>query len=197
MENNLDSKSDRRIRKTEKALKEGLTRLMAKKSIKDITVKELTEEVDINRGTFYLHYKDVFDMLEQIEADMLNDFTKVMDGFDASKIKGQPQPLPLLIYIFQFLKENATMCAALLSSNGDIAFVNKMKGIARSKCLEHLDVLFHNGKVNNFEYFINFILSGCIGLFETWLKNGLVETPEQMAELSQQIILYGGIKIVE
>jgi hypothetical protein len=136
-------------------------------------------------------------MVEQIETDMLNDFTKVMDKFNAAKINEKPIFGSLLIYIFQFFKENATMCAALLSSNGDIAFVNNMKEIARKKCLEHLTVLFHNGNVNNFEYFSNFILSGCIGLFEIWLKNGLVETPEQMAELSQQIILYGSIKIVE
>ncbi|MFD1175386.1 TetR/AcrR family transcriptional regulator C-terminal domain-containing protein [Paenibacillus puldeungensis] len=194
MENNLDTKSDRRIRKTKKALKEGLTSLMSEKSIKNISVKELTEKVDINRGTFYLHYKDVFDMVEQLEAEMLKDFTKVMESHTASKLN--EQPLPLLTDIFLFLKENAPMCAALLSSNGDIAFANHLKEIVREKCLKDWRELFHNGKVNNFEYFYSFILSGCIGLFETWLKNGLVETPEQMAKLAEEMITYG-IKVLK
>lgn len=50
---------DRRVRKTRRQLKECLTRLLKGKKIQDITVRELAEMADINRGTFYLHYKDV------------------------------------------------------------------------------------------------------------------------------------------
>ena len=59
---------DRRIRKTRAVLKSSLLSLMKEKSVKHITVKELCDKADINRGTFYLHYTDVFDMLEQISA---------------------------------------------------------------------------------------------------------------------------------
>ncbi|MDF2541720.1 MAG: TetR/AcrR family transcriptional regulator [Herbinix sp.] len=189
MDHMNDVKSDRRIRKTKKALKDGLTKLMLEKSIKDISVKELTEEVDINRGTFYLHYKDVFDMVEQIEKEMLHEFTEVMSYHTLQSLNGQP--LPLLIDIFSFLKENATMCAALLGSHGDIAFVNKLKEVVREKCLNVWMELFHNGKVERFEYFYSFIFSGCIGLFEIWLKNGLKESPEQIAKLTEEMILHG------
>ena len=50
--------TDRRIRKTRNAIKNGLAELLLEKSIGDISVRELTEKVDLNRGTFYLHYKD-------------------------------------------------------------------------------------------------------------------------------------------
>ena len=55
---------DRRVRKTRAILKQSLITLMKEKSIKHITVKELCEQSDINRGTFYLHYSDVFDLFE-------------------------------------------------------------------------------------------------------------------------------------
>ena len=64
---------DRRIRKTRAVLKNALLSLMKEKSVKHITVKELCDRADINRGTFYLHYSDVFDMLEKIEDDMFSD----------------------------------------------------------------------------------------------------------------------------
>ena len=64
--------TDRRVRKTKQQFRQGLTDLMKMKSIKDITVKELTEYVDMNRGTFYLHYRDVFDLLEQMEQELLD-----------------------------------------------------------------------------------------------------------------------------
>ena len=62
---------DRRIRKTRKQLKDCLISLLKTKRIQDITVRELTEMADLNRGTFYLHYKDVFDLLEQTETELL------------------------------------------------------------------------------------------------------------------------------
>ena len=47
-----ENTTDRRVRKTRGQLRQGLVRLMREKSIQDITVKELCEECDINRGTF-------------------------------------------------------------------------------------------------------------------------------------------------
>ena len=69
----MAGKVDRRVRKTKSQLREGLARLMLQKSIKEITVKELVDEVDINRSTFYLHYTDIYQMLQQIEEDALEE----------------------------------------------------------------------------------------------------------------------------
>ena len=76
----MAEKVDRRVRKTKLQLKQGLARLMQKKSIKEITVKELVDEVDINRSTFYLHYTDIYQMLEKIEEDAMIDICEAMEG---------------------------------------------------------------------------------------------------------------------
>lgn len=57
----MEKKVDRRVIKTRRQLKKGLAALMKEKSVNQITVKELVEEVDINRSTFYLHFKDIQD----------------------------------------------------------------------------------------------------------------------------------------
>ncbi len=62
---------DRRIRKTEAQLRSGLARLMQLKGAREITVKELVDEVDINRSTFYLHYTDIYDLLKKTEEELL------------------------------------------------------------------------------------------------------------------------------
>ena len=67
----MQKKVDRRVRKTKSQLRKGLARLMQEKSIGEITVKELVEEVDINRSTFYLHYSDIPTLLREIEDDMM------------------------------------------------------------------------------------------------------------------------------
>ena len=67
----MEKKTDRRIRKTKQQLQEGFIHLRKSKSIKDITVKELCELTDLNRGTFYLHYKDIYDLSEQMENEII------------------------------------------------------------------------------------------------------------------------------
>ena len=76
----MAKKVDRRVRKTKMQLRQGLARLMQKKSIKEITVKELVDEVDINRSTFYLHYTDIYQMLEKIEEEAMADIREAMEG---------------------------------------------------------------------------------------------------------------------
>lgn len=187
--------TDRRIRKTKNALKNGLAELLLEKSIGDISVRELTEKVDLNRGTFYLHYKDIFDLVEQIETEMFEELQYIIDSHPTKEMNGEP--LPLLEDIFNFLKENSIMATALVSKNGDIAFVNKLKYLIKEKCFCDWEIFFNENKDDNiFNYFYNYLVSGCIGLFETWLNNGLKETPKEMAIIAQDFML-NGIKAIK
>lgn len=78
METKKGEKMDRRVRKTRAQLRAGLARLMQKKNIKEITVKELVDEIDINRSTFYLHYTDIYQMLQSIEGELMEDILEAL-----------------------------------------------------------------------------------------------------------------------
>ncbi|WP_101698645.1 TetR/AcrR family transcriptional regulator [Clostridium minihomine] len=182
-------KIDRRIRKTKKQLRQGLTKLMEEKSVKDITVRELSDLVDINRGTFYLHYKDVFDMVEQIEKELFESFHDVLDKHPAKALNGNP--LPMILDIFHLIEENRDMCRALLSKNGDLAFVTRLKDLIKYRCLNDWVQIFNTGKSQDFEYFYSFIVAGCIGLIQNWIENDFKESPEYMAELAEHMIMKG------
>ena len=64
------SGTDRRVRKTKSQLRLALMELLVEKSAKNISVRELAERADINRGTFYIHYRDVGDLLQRLEDEM-------------------------------------------------------------------------------------------------------------------------------
>ena len=70
-----NTKIDRRVRKTKALLLKGLTQLMEEKDVNHISVRELTDLVDLNRGTFYLHYRDIFDMVNQVRMNCFNSST--------------------------------------------------------------------------------------------------------------------------
>ena len=185
----MEKKIDRRIRKTRKQLQDGFISLLLEKSIKDITVKELCDKVDLNRGTFYLHYKDIYDMADQLENELFDRLENVLSNHPSSQLKDEP--FPLLLDLFILIKETAPFCTVLLGNNGDIAFFNKLKSVLRDKCFSHWMELFNTDKVDKFEYFYNFIVSGSIGIVESWLKNGLKESPEEISAIVCDIILNG------
>ena len=74
----MQKKTDRRVRKTKTQLRNGLAMLMKEKSVGEITVKELVDQVDINRSTFYLHYPDISGLLYEIENDLSEEMERAI-----------------------------------------------------------------------------------------------------------------------
>jgi AcrR family transcriptional regulator len=174
---------DRRIRKTRAILKNSLISLMNEKSVKHITVKELCEKADINRGTFYLHYKDVFDMLEKIEEDFFKELTEIVEVY--AKDMSIPKKL-FLENLFSFILANKSFCLVMLSGHGDIAFLKRLQNYL------HNTIMTSYGKsTSTAEHYYYFLIFGCIGLIENWLTSGTQESPAEMASISENIILNG------
>ena len=180
---------DRRVRKTRRQLRECLITLLKDKKVQDITVRELTDMADLNRGTFYLHYKDVFDLLEKTEAELQEDFNQLVCKHDAVDLKQRPSVI--FNEIYSLVYDNADLIEILLGENGDLNFVNRLKQLIREKCLKDWMEVFRSGNAAAFDAFFSFIVSGCIGLVQYWLQTGLKETPEQMAKLTEHIITKG------
>ena len=84
---------------TRAVLRQGLVRLMAEKSIQDITVTELCAACDVNRGTFYLHYTDVFELLHSVEDELLAEFERVLDSLTPHTVFSGETPSPAMCRI--------------------------------------------------------------------------------------------------
>ena len=162
-------KIDRRVRKTQRLLLNGLIELMEQKSINDITVRELADRVDINRSTFYLHYQDIYDMIRHIENDLMTQFNTLLDSYDHERnlLTNEEELRHVIFSLFNFLAENRAICRALLSHNGDIKFLNEVSDNV-SQRLDTFLRQFINSKYTDYDlelvnkYFIN----GCIGLIQ-------------------------------
>ena len=183
----MEKKTDRRVLRTRKMLLDGLMDLLKEKDIKDISVKELADYVNINRCTFYLHYKDVYDMLEKIEMELVDDFNTMLDScIDTAP---NPDPYPFMCTFFTYLTEHKETLSALLGNHGDLAFINYMKKIIQERMLFIWEKNAY--RTDHFEYYSAFIISGCLGLVEKWVQSGFVESPEDMAEMAAKMILQG------
>lgn len=188
----MEKKIDRRVRKTKQQLQDGFIQLRKKKDLKDITVKELCELTDLNRGTFYLHYKDIYDLSEQLESSLFISLQDVLDkhSLDYENNLTNSQE-PLLRDILQLIKDNADFCTMLLGDTGEITFINKLKKLVLDIVFKKCINIFDFNKEEHFTYSYNFILYGCIGIIDSWLLNGLKESPEEIAQLTSKMILDG------
>ena len=180
---------DRRVRKTKKILRECLTQLLKEKKIQDITVRELTEMADLNRGTFYLHYKDVFDLLEQTEEELLTAFRQLLNRLNSKNTDNEL--VPVFEEIFSMVKENGDLVEILLGENGDLNFLNRLKALIREKCLEDWMEMFRKRNSSSFEACSAFIVAGAVGLVQHWLQSGMKQSPRELAVLAERLFLHG------
>ena len=107
-----EKKEDRRVRRTKKLLTHGLIQLMKEKQVQDITVRELADLVDVNRGTFYLYYRDIFDMLDSIEQELFNQVNQLIAAHKGETVL--THTLPVLKELFRLVEENKELCQVLL-----------------------------------------------------------------------------------
>ena len=182
----MTEKVDRRVRKTKAQLREGLAHLMLEKSIKEITVKELVDKVDINRSTFYLHYADIYQMLQQIAEEALENITHILENCPVD-FSNNESTLEFVTKFFAILDSDKDLCRALLGPHGDMAFVEQIENLLAGTFLKHLPGTFPKND-SNLKYAYAFILNGCVGLIKTWLSQPVQESPAHMAELTCRLI---------
>ncbi len=182
-------KEDRRVRRTKKLLTQALTELLQQKQAKEITVRELTERADMNRGTFYLYYRDISDMLEKIREEMFERLDGIIALHDNEDVSAQA--MPILLELFRFIEENREMCRVMLSPNGDISFLHQLNEVLREKCLRLYRVT--EQEEDEFDYRYSYVVFGCAGIIRAWVNRDCPEKPEQMADMAGRLIRGSGI----
>lgn len=181
---------DRRTRKTKAQLRAALVKLLKKKKINEITVKEIVEEADINRSTFYLHYTDIYDLLNKIEIELLNEFINLTRDY-ADFHDDTNSNYSYLTKLFEILLNNIDIVSILLGPNGDISFLNQIKHMISDKIIEDFNDSSITNSILDVEYTFSFYLNGCIGLIEHWIETGVKDSPEHMAKLCYNLINNG------
>lgn len=184
-------KEDTRIKRTRRLLKEGLTQLILQKSIKKISVRELADLVEINRGTFYLHYKDVYDLVDQIENELCIQFEQELSEVFS---KLDRDILSVFSCFCNFFESNRQICYALLSDNGDINFLIKLRAIISKICLS--DVISAKSSEQdkiNYIYISSFFETGTIGLIKHWLGDNTIyrKSADEIATLLKTMFIEG------
>lgn len=116
-------KQPERTARTKQALKDSFWDLYCQKPIEKITIREITDEAGVYRSTFYEYYTDAYEVLEEIEKDVMDSYQSFASH--VSEIQGVPDGMKL---ITAFYSANAERLAVLLGPEGDASFLHRLKG---------------------------------------------------------------------
>lgn len=186
----MDKKPDARVQKTKKRLYDALIGLMQDKPLEHITVKELCERSGLNRGTFYLHYRDVFDLMQEIEQGLEQGFSQVLERAPIETLyAGGQKPIPVLNEVCRYFEENAAVCRLFLCRGEHTALVERVKGVVQKRALAQWRSLY--GDDARYEYAFAFVSSGCIGMLRLWLEQDTPCCAQEMAQMMEAFIAKG------
>lgn len=189
------NENDSRVRRTKRLIRKGLMELAREKEISKISVKELADRIDINRGTFYLHYSDIENLVECIQKEIYDGFNMLLSDVTVERIK--TEPVEILYDICNFLNQNSDVCAVLLNSEKTSEFAVSTGNLLGEKCYELFSKAYPHLTEEKYDLICEYFKYGGIGIIRSWLNNHPEKTPRQIAELWFSMAKGGVIGILE
>ncbi len=171
----MAKKENQRIKLTKILLKNSLIDLMHVKPISKITIKELCENADINRSTFYLYYTDQFVLLKSIEVELLDNVQKHLN-----KIDSRTDSIQYLQALLTYIEANADIFETLLcrQENPDFQASFVERSLSNLKLNLSLDC-----KEPVLGYVYSYLIMGCLSVIKKWIGSGLELPSMEMANL--------------
>lgn len=182
---------DRRIKYTKTVIRETLLELMENKDATKITVTEICEKADINRATFYKYYLDVYDLIKQIEDELIEELKKSLT------IEIKNMNLENIIFnIMTIIYDNEDLCRVLLNNNSNKEFLINILYYARDTCFGVWRKEFTHMDETLFNYMFMYSSNGVIAIMQLWLKNGCRESIEEITKIITEMVRKGNSVLI-
>lgn len=179
-------KEYRNVIRTKKMIRTAFMELLEeKKEIENISVTELAERADLSKSTFYYHYEDIFAVAEEIENELFDKLSAVLDQIKNSHTTDYDTPIKVVI---SFLKENEDMYRKAILSSSSQLFVDKLKSVLTKKILESREMVPHEQNASIRYVQVRFLSNAFVDTLADYFK-GILNIPlEQVGEIVLRFI---------
>ena len=169
---------DRRVRKTKKAIQDVFCEMVEGKKLNEITVKELCARADINKSTFYLHYRDIYDLANSIQSILIRDVCAIIDEYPYNEIISKAPEMWSRIAQAHF--KDSKDLGALMRKPGMSSLVidTIMNKFVAAGMKVNSDAYFHH------HLYVTFVINGYVGVLREF---DVLEMEAAMLELSKRI----------
>lgn len=186
---------DPRIARSRAALREAFIALVEERGIDGFSVGDLCTSAGLNRGTFYNHFRDKESLLASFEDEVIEDLGGVLAKFQSIKLRELAacnlthRPLPMLVELYDYLREEGPFLHAMLGPGGDARFGMRLR---EAVCGRFVRSLLHERYQNDpsafTRYYISFYSGAYLGVISEWIDSGMTETSEEMALISMRLL---------
>ena len=189
----MDTVFDKMNMQTKKKIQQSFLSLLKGKEFTKISIKDITDSACINRGTFYLHYLDKYDLLEKVEEELLEGLRLHIASIDSEykvEMVKQLQVAGFSMEVFRYIEMHVDQFIVLLSKNNTSGFHLRLKKFF----VEQFEENYQTTEMSSIDptiptdYLSAFAASAILGLIEQWLSHTHRETPEEVAVLYLKIL---------
>ncbi|WP_409174092.1 TetR/AcrR family transcriptional regulator [Brevibacillus fortis] len=172
------SKVDRRILKTQEAVRKAVIELMSEKNFDDMTIQDIADKANVSRGTIYLHYVDKYDLLDKLIESHINQLRVLCEaGAELEFIEATQ------IWT-EYFAENHTFFSLMLTSKGAPYFRTRFTDYLIEEVRKEVNVTKGKNEGFDHEVIVQFIASALVGVVEWWFSN---ESPIPHQALAEQM----------
>ncbi|HCD59142.1 TPA: TetR/AcrR family transcriptional regulator [Clostridioides difficile] len=175
-----------------------LFRLLKTHSFSSITVKMLTDGAGVNRSTFYAHYTDKYDLLDQIVEEQM----KALE--QAIRITGTGTAFPTVEQVSRYfarlfihIEENELFYQTMLVQGPIKTFISRfLDTLKENYRLMFRPQITEEATFVDRDLLLNYVIGGQLGLLISWLRNGRPYSSEYMAEQLSRMIVFGTVESI-
>lgn len=187
----MEKRENQRVMLSRRLIKESLVRLLAQESIHRISIRALCEEAGINRSTFYKYYGSQYDVLTEMEEEMIGSVRDTLeDGLmDAASSRKKMEA------ICAYFEEHMASVRVLVGSNADPEFPERLFSLPQIKQII-IGRLKDSYAPEDLSYVYTFLVSGCYRLIQEWVARENQKPFTEVAMLLCELIdkICGGLE---
>ena len=182
---------DRRSLRSQVALRQALvSELAGGEDIAHLNVGMLTDRAGLTRRSFYSHYRDIPDFINQVEEGVLDDIRHLISQISAATLPDlyrnidELEPAPGSVELLRYLSDNRGLVGSLLGPGGDPSFIKKLIDLAREELADRMQAGIMGLALGTFfDYYLTYVVAAEVGIVQRWIEHGLIESPETMARI--------------
>ncbi len=172
--------------RSEKSIIHAYVQLMQNKTSKRITVTDIVNKADLNRSTFYAHFKSAEDVRERIQKDVLKELLGSLDKNDYRN--SLANPYIAMEHVIDFLKKDEEMYKMLLNTPGVDSFLNELRDIVIKQYLSDEVILPNIHDREGFEMNMRLFIGGYLSVVKDWAAGNVTIPLERCTQIMSESI---------
>ena len=190
MAQKIRSTTDKRVVRTKRAIRNAFTELLAEKDLNYITVKDISDRANINRKTFYNYYNGIYQVIEEIESDLVNKFE--LTFADVSFADCLSDPRIIFDKIDALINTDLDFYGNLFTMDENLNLITKITSLIKAKTKQA--ICAETGLAEEIsDVALEFLISGMIAVYQMWFRSDRTRPLSESSDIVG-IICFDGLK---